>query len=154
MSDLYEQSEVIDIVLDVVKWVNRHDEQFDLEKSEQFVLPVSVEDKAEMVCGNYGQSEDELSLQGSLSSRGLVIESELEDEYVVSVLEYLEESDLSRSDALAGLRMRDNSKGKGGRPSKVEKWQDRIEDGSATLEDARQDMSDPTWYKLKQRVEE
>ena len=149
---MYEQSEVIDIVLDVVNWVNRHDEQFDLEKSEQFVLPVSVEDKAEMVCGNYGQEVDDVKNDVNLSSPGLVIESELEDEYVVSVLEYLEESNLSEKEAIGGLRLQANSSG--GRPSKVEKWQDRIEDGPATLEDARQDMSDPTWYKLKRRVNE
>jgi hypothetical protein len=41
-----------------------------------------------------------------------------------------------------------------GRPSKVDEWESRIRDGSATLEEARSDMSDPTWYKLKERIEE
>lgn len=153
MVEMYEESEVLDIVLDVVNWVDRYDEQFDLEKSEQFVLPYSVEDKAEKLCDEYGREQDELNSQGSLSNEVLVIDSELDEEYVADVLEYLEESNLSRSDALAGLKMRESSKGKGGRPSKVDKWQSRIEDGSATLEDAREDMSDPTWYKLRDQVE-
>ena len=151
MSEMYEQSEVIDIVLDVVKWANRHDEQFDFGKSEEFVLPISVEDKAERVCANYGRQVDDVKNDVNLSSRGLVIESELDDEYVVSVLEYLEESNLSEKEAIGGLRLQANSSG--GRPSKVEKWRDRIEDGPATLEDARGDMSDPTWYKLRDQVE-
>ena len=154
MPQTYEESEVIDIVLDVVNWVDKHDEQFDLAQSEEFVLPWPVEKKARKVVADYGRDENQLSSQGSLSESGLVIESELDDGYVVSILEYLEQNDLSQDDALAGLKMRVNSKGKGGRPSKVEKWAERIENNDATLEDARQDMSDPTWYRLKSRVEE
>ena len=154
MPQIYEESEVIDIVLDVVNWVDKYDEQFDLAQSEEFVLPWPVEKKARKVAADYGRDENQLSSQGSLSESGLVIESELDDEYVVSILEYLEQNDLSQSDALAGLKMRVNSKGKGGRPSKVEKWAERIEDNDATLEEARDHMSDPTWYRLKSRVEE
>lgn len=40
-----------------------------------------------------------------------------------------------------------------GRPSKVEKWADAIEDGEATLDDARDDLSDPSFYKLKRSTE-
>ena len=40
----------------------------------------------------------------------------------------------------------------GGRPSKVDKWEEMIVDGAATLEDAREEMSDPTWYKLRERI--
>jgi len=52
------------------------------------------------------------------------------------------------------LKMYRSVKNKSGRPSKVEKWESRILDGSATLDDARDEMSKNTWYKLKKRVEE
>ena len=39
-----------------------------------------------------------------------------------------------------------------GRPSKVDKWEEMIIDGAATLEEARDHMSDPTWYKLQERI--
>ena len=82
------------------------------------------------------------------------IETSLDKECVEEVLEYIEESTLTKEQALTGLKMRENGKGKGGRPSKVKKWAKKIEDNAATLEEARDHMSDPTWYRLKSRVEE
>ena len=68
---------------------------------------------------------------------------------------FLNEYDMDESEIRSAIELKKSfESSERGRPSKVEKWQNRIEDGSATLEDARQDMSDPTWYKLKQRVEE
>ena len=36
----------------------------------------------------------------------------------------------------------------------IDWWAERIEDNDATFEEARDHMSDPTWYRLKSRVEE
>ena len=46
------------------------------------------------------------------------------------------------------------NKKRGGRPSKRERWNKKIENDEATLEEAREHMSNTTWYKLKKEVEE
>ena len=86
---------------------------------------------ANILLESYGKEVDS-------SKTGLFNEYDLSEEEVRDALEW---------------KVRDKDSA-GGRPSKVEKWAERIENNAATLEDARQDMSDPTWYRLKSRVEE
>ena len=64
------------------------------------------------------------------------------------------EYDLDEDELEAAVEMYKSVKQNSGRPSKVEKWSQKIESGSATLEEAKSHMSDPTWYKLKKRVEQ
>ena len=88
-------------------------------------------ERANILLESYGEEVDS-------SKTGLFNEYDLSEEEVRDALEW---------------KVRDKDSA-GGRPSKVEKWTERIENNAATLEDARQDMSDPTWYRLKSRVEE
>ena len=68
---------------------------------------------------------------------------------------FLNEYDLTKEQVESAIEMKKSHLNSSpGRPSKVEKWAERIENNAATLEDARQNMSDPTWYRLKSRVEE
>lgn len=80
--------------------------------------------------------------------------SDTEDDKWEVVSEAISESGLEPDEVVEGIRWRSNKKGKGGRPSKVDRWEQRIEDGAATLEDAQENMGRSTWYKLKSRVEE
>jgi len=150
MGKLYEEDEVVDIVLDVVEYVDEHDEQFKLDKSEEFVLPFGIEHKAAKVCEEYGFDKGELNNTSNLSTEGVLVQTELDDAVVIEILEFVENNNLSPKQAIGGMKLQANSSG--GRPSKVDKWEKRIENGES-LEDARKDMSDPTWYKLKKRVE-
>lgn len=66
---------------------------------------------------------------------------------------FLNEYDLNEQQMRASLEWGEKKfDNPGGRPSKVDRWADKIESGDATVEEARDHMSDPTWYKLKNRV--
>lgn len=67
---------------------------------------------------------------------------------------FLNDYDLTEEEIIEAIewKMSINESNRG-RPSKVDKWEKMIESGRATLDEARDEMSDPTWYKLKDRVE-
>ena len=71
-----------------------------------------------------------------------------------NVDEFVEESRFSRDEAIDVLKQEISKRESAGRPSKVEKWEKKIENNGASLSDAKEELSRSTWYKLKKRVEQ
>ena len=80
-----------------------------------------------------------------------IVDSELSE---TNVDEFVEESRFSRDEAIDVLKQEISKRESAGRPSKVEKWEKKIENNGASLSDAKEELSRSTWYKLKKRVEQ
>jgi len=149
MAQVYYESALPDIAVELVKWLNECDERFeygDYKKYENEFLNDSIHNKTLELAEEFGTDVDSLRNGGSLRVPDGMSVEDADD-----ILQYVNENNLSKEDVMSGLKMRSHRKG--GRPSKVEKWEERIVDGDATLEEAREHMSDPTWYKLRDKVD-
>lgn len=67
------------------------------------------------------------------------------------VRDYIDENDLSEEDVISRLKKYESMTD--GRPSKTKKWAQRINSGDATLEDAKDELPESTFYKLKREFD-
>lgn len=86
--------------------------------------------------------ERKWNMPNELSGITPLFQNELEDLSEEEIERYID----------VGRRVLEGSRNSGGRPSKVDRWEQEIREGNSNLEDAKNELSYKTYQKLRDRV--